>query len=92
MIRPLLKGTTLMNAYRRTRAALAASLLVLAATAPAFAQQKQIRVAVVDPSRVFNEMLETKELRGALESERQRLQATARRRKPRSRTSRSSAS
>jgi Skp family chaperone for outer membrane proteins len=64
-----------MTAFRRTRAALAAGL-ILSAT-PAFAQQKQIRVAVVDPSRVFNEMQETKELRTALESERQRLSATS---------------
>ena len=53
--------------------ALAASLLI---AGPAAAQQKQIRIAVVNPSRVFNEMQETKELRTQLESDRQRLAAT----------------
>jgi Skp family chaperone for outer membrane proteins len=52
---------------------LAAGLLV---AAPAFAQQKQVRVAVVNPSRIFGEMQETKDLRTSLESERQRLAAT----------------
>lgn len=43
---------------------------------PALAQQKPIRIAVVDTSRVFNEMQETADLRKRMEAERQRLQAT----------------
>src|SRR6478752_3256912 len=69
-----------MTFIRRPWAALAAGLtlaLVAIAAGPASAQQRTTRVAIVDPSRVFNEMQETKDLRLQLESERQRLAATA---------------
>jgi Skp family chaperone for outer membrane proteins len=68
-----------MTSFHRPWAALAAGLIVILAIAasPASAQQKSTRVAVVDPSRVFSEMQETKDLRVQLESERQRLAAVA---------------
>lgn len=65
------------GAPRRPFAAALAALLLAAAAVPAAAQQKTTRVAVVDPTRVFNEMQETKDLRAQLESERQRLAATS---------------
>lgn len=68
-----------MTLNRRPLGALAAALtlVVVAIAGPASAQQKTTRVAVVDPSRVFSEMQETKDLRVQLESERQRLAATS---------------
>ena len=67
-----------MTTHRRPFAALAAALLLAAAAAtPALAQQKPIRVAVIDPARVFNEMQETKELQSQVESELQQRGATA---------------
>src|SRR4051794_20670210 len=76
---PCFEETPIMTFNRRPLAALAMSLtLTLVAVAgPASAQQKTTRVAVVDPSRVFSEMQETKDLRVQLESERQRLAATS---------------
>ena len=71
-----------MTSILRPWAPLAAGLTVVLAVAacPVSAQQKPMRVAVVDPSRVFSEMQETKDLRVSLEAERQRLAAQIRRR------------
>jgi Skp family chaperone for outer membrane proteins len=71
--------TPIMTSIHRPWAALGAGLMLVlvVATNAASAQQKTTRVAVVDPSRVFSEMQETKDLRVSLEAERQRLAATS---------------
>ena len=68
-----------MTLLHRQWAPLTAGMIFVLAVAagPASAQQKSNRVAVVDPSRVFSEMQETKDLRVSMEGERQRLAATA---------------
>jgi Skp family chaperone for outer membrane proteins len=66
-----------MVSLRRPLPRLAAALLValVAAASPAGAQQRSVRIAVLDRKRVYNEMQETKQLQSQLDAERQRLNA-----------------
>jgi Skp family chaperone for outer membrane proteins len=53
--------------------ALLALLLVMPVAARAQGNGKDLRIAVADPSRIFSEMQETKDLKEKMETERQRL-------------------